>query len=353
VEERVQKALDRVEPLKTEFLTKAQERLDILTKPQGSLGTLEEFAKRYVAIKEDLHPKIEKKAIFTLAGDHGVTKDNVSLYPREVTPQMVYNFTRQGAAINVLARLIGARLFVVDMGVDHDFEPVEGLIVKKIAKGTKSIADGPAMTREETLQAIVAGIELAETAERDGVDILGVGDMGIGNTTPSSAIISAISGLPVRAVTGRGTGLDDKGLEKKIEVIEKALQVNRPDPNDPLDVLAKLGGFEIAGIAGVTIGAAASRIPVVADGLISTAGILIATEMNPNIKAYLFPSHESVEIGHRSMLDRIGIPPVLNLSMRLGEGTGAALGIQLVEAALRIYNEMATFQEAGVSEKKE
>lgn len=347
--ERLENYLARVEPLKPEFLDRAQERLDSLTKPLGSLGRLEEFAKRYVGIKEDLRPKIDQKTIVTLVGDHGVTEDNVSLYPREVTPQMVYNFIRQGAAINVLARLIGARLYVVDMGVDHDFEPMEGLIIKKIARGTQNITKGPAMTREEALQAIMGGTEIVETVMNQGVDIIGVGDMGIGNTTPSSAIIAAISHTPVKEVTGRGAGLDDKGLEKKIEAIETALQVNRPDPEDPLDVLAKLGGFEIAGITGVTIGAAAHRIPVVADGLISTAGILIAIEMSPRIKAYIFPSHNSVEIGHRVMLDRIGMASVLDLSMRLGEGTGAALGIQLVEAAVRIYNEMATFEEAGVS----
>lgn len=345
--------LERIEPLKAEFLDKAQDRLDNLTKPQGSLGRLEEFAKRYVAIRESLHPRIEHKAIFTLAGDHGVTEDNVSLYPREVTPQMVYNFIRQGAAINVLARFIGARLYVVDMGVDHDFEPIEGLIVKKIAKGTRSITKGPAMTREQALRAITAGIELVEMAKNDGVDIIGVGDMGIGNTTPSSAIIAATSGIPVKDVTGRGTGLDDEGLRRKVSAIEKALDVNRPDPTDPLDVLAKLGGFEIAGITGIAIGAAAHRIPVVADGLISTAGILLAAELNPTVKAYIFPSHKSVEVGHLAMLERIGIGPVLDLSMRLGEGTGAALGIQLIEAAVKIYREMATFSEAGVSEKTE
>jgi len=345
--------LKRVEPLKAEFLDKAQQRLDNLTKPQGSLGHLEEFARRYVAITENLRPTINRKMIITLAGDHGVTDDNVSVYPREVTPQMVYTILRQRAAISVLARFIGARIWVVDMGVDHDFEPMEGLLVKKIARGTHNILKGPAMSSEQALRAIMAGIEVVEQAARDGTDIIAVGDMGIGNTTPSSAIIAAISHLPVREVTGRGTGLDDQGLEKKVEAVETALRVNRPDSRDPLDVLTKVGGFEIAGITGVTIGCAAHRIPIVADGLISTAGILIATEMNPLIKAYVFPSHRSVEVGHGAMLDRIGIASVLDLSMRLGEGTGAALGIQLVEAAVRIYNEMVTFDEAGVSKKKE
>jgi nicotinate-nucleotide--dimethylbenzimidazole phosphoribosyltransferase len=345
---RLDSYLAGIQPLKVEFLEKAQNRLDSLTKPQGSLGRLEEFAKRYVAIREDLHPKIDQKTIFTLAGDHGVTEDNVSLYPREVTSQMVYNFIRQRAAINVLARFIGARLYVVDMGVDHDFVPMDGLIIRKIARGTQNISKGPAMTPEQALSAIMAGIEVVEAAIVEGVDIIGVGDMGIGNTTSSTAIIAAISQRPVNAVTGRGTGLDDTGLEKKIETIETALRVNRPDPENPLDVLTKLGGFEIAGITGVTIGAAFHRIPVVADGLISTAGILIATEMAPTIEGYVFPSHSSVEIGHRVMLDRLGIASVLDLSMRLGEGTGAALGILLVEAAVRIYNEMATFEEAGV-----
>jgi nicotinate-nucleotide--dimethylbenzimidazole phosphoribosyltransferase len=345
--------LKRVEPLKAQFLDKAQQRLDNLAKPQGSLGYLEEFARRYVAIKENLRPTIDHKMIITLAGDHGVTEDNVSLYPREVTPQMVYTILRERAAISVLARFIGARIWVVDMGVDHDFEPIEGLIIKKVARGTHNIMKGPAMSRDQVYRAIMAGIEVVEKAAKHDVDIIAVGDMGIGNTTPSSAIIAAISHMPVKEVTGRGTGLDDQGLEKKVEAVETALRVNRPDSRDPLDVLTKLGGFEIAGITGVTIGGAVHRIPIVADGLISTAGILIATEMNPLIKAYVFPSHRSVEIGHGAMLDRMGIASVLDLSMRLGEGTGAALGIQLVEAAVRIYNEMATFDEAGVSKKKE
>jgi len=349
----LERYLKRVEPLKAEFLDKAQQRLDNLTKPQGSLGNLEEFARRYVAIKENLRPMMDRKMIITFAGDHGVTEDPVSLYPREVTPQMVYTILRQKAAISVLARFIGARIWVVDMGVDHDFEPMEGLIIKKVARGTKNITKGPAMSRDEALRAIMAGIDVVEKAFQDGADIIAVGDMGIGNTTPSSAMIAAISQIPAKEVTGRGTGLDDQGLEKKVEAVETALRVNRPDSRDPLDVLTKLGGFEIAGITGVTIGGAAHRIPIVADGLISTAGILIATEMNPLIRAYVFPSHRSVEIGHGAMLERIGIASVLDLSLRLGEGTGAALGIQLVEAAVRIYNEMATFDEAGVSKKRE
>ncbi|MBW2056141.1 MAG: nicotinate-nucleotide--dimethylbenzimidazole phosphoribosyltransferase [Deltaproteobacteria bacterium] len=344
--------LARVEPLKDEFLEEAQKRLDSLTKPRGSLGRLEEFVRHYVAVKQELRPAINRKTILILAGDHGVAEEEVSLYPKEVTSQMVRNFLHKGAAISVLARFIGARLYVVDMGVDHDFEPVEGLVIRRVARGTANITKGPAMTARQALEAVLAGIEIVEEVKREGVDIIGVGDMGIGNTTPSSAIIAAVAGLPAREVTGRGTGVDDRGLEKKIEVVERALSVNRPDPRDPLDVLAKLGGFEIAGITGVAIGASANRIPVVADGLISTAGILIATEMNPRIKAYIFASHSSAEIGHRVMLDRIGIRPVLDLSMRLGEGTGAALGIQLVDAALRLYNEMATFEEAGVSGKK-
>ena len=349
----LERYLKRVEPLKAEFLDKAQQRLDNLTKPQGSLGHLEEFARRYVAIKENLRPTMDRKMIITLAGDHGVTEDRVSLYPREVTPQMVYTILRQKAAISVLARFIGARIWVVDMGVDHDFEPMEGLIIKKVARGTNNITKGPAMSRDEALRAIMAGIDVVEKASQDGADIIAVGDMGIGNTTPSSAMIAAISQIPVKEVTGCGWGLDDQGLVMLVEAVETALRVNRPDSRDPLDVLTKLGGFEIAGITGVTIGGAAHRIPIVADGLISTAGILIATEMNPLIRAYVFPSHRSVEIGHGAMLERIGIASVLDLSLRLGEGTGAALGIQLVEAAVRIYNEMATFDEAGVSTKKE
>ena len=346
--EKLKSTLARIQPLKEEFFQKAQEKLDDLTKPQGSLGKLEDLAKRYAAITENLHPRIEKKIIFTFAGDHGIVEEGVSAYPKEVTAQMVLNFISGGAGVNVLARHVGADVVVVDIGVDHDFEPMEGLLIRKVGRGTKNSSKEPAMSIKEAVKAVNVGIDIADEYAGKGADIFGTGDMGIGNTTPSSAILAVITANPVDIVTGRGTGIDDKGLEKKIASIKKAISTNNPDPKDPLDVLAKVGGFEIAGIAGLIIGAAANRIPTVVDGFISTAGALLATEMNPLIKSYLFASHQSVEPGHQAMLEKTGLEPMLNLSLRLGEGTGAALGISLVEAGVKILTEMSTFGEADV-----
>ena len=329
-----------------------QARLDQLTKPPGSLGRLEELARRYCLITGRDRPVIRNKIIFTFAGDHGVAGEGVSAYPREVTPQMVYNFLRGGAGVNVLARHAGARVVVVDMGVDHEFEPAEGLEIRKVRRGTDNMAVGPAMTREEAEEALLAGVGIVEKY-RDGLDLLGTGDMGIGNTTASSAIVSVITGTDPGLVTGRGTGIDDAVLRSKVAVIRKAIAVNRPDPGDPLDVLAKVGGFEIAGIAGLVLGAAVHRIPVVVDGFISTAGALIACELDPRVKAYIIAAHQSVEIGHRKMLEHLEQRPLLDLDLRLGEGTGAALGISLVEAGVRILGEMATFASAGIAEKGE
>jgi len=329
----------------------AQGRLDSLTKPVGSLGRLEEFARRLVAITGREMPSLERKLIFVFAGDHGVAAEGVSAYPREVTPQMVFNFLRGGAAINVLARHAGADVAVVDMGVDHDFGPVEGLIGRKVMRGTASILKGPAMARGEALRCVETGIELAVEYARKGYQMFGAGEMGIGNTTPASAIASVMTGLPVGDVTGRGTGISDEALQRKIAVIEEAVALNRPDPSDPMDVLSKVGGAEIGGIAGLCLGAAARRVPVVVDGFISTAGALIACSLNPAVKDYLFSSHNSVEAGHRAMLDRMGLEPILDLRLRLGEGTGTALAMTVIEAGLRIYREMATFAEAGVSKK--
>ena len=350
MEKELNRRLSRIEPIKESYLSLAQARLDGLTKPLGSLGQLEEIAKRYVAIVENLSPKLDKKIIYTFAGDHGVVAEGVSAYPKEVTPQMVYNFLRRGAGINVLARHVGAEVVVVDIGVDHEFQPVEGLIIRKVARGTGNMVRGPAMSREQALQAVSVGLEVADHARRQKADLVGTGDMGIGNTTPSSAILSALTGLPVSQVTHRGTGIDDATLGQKIQTIEKAIAHNKPDSKDPLDVLAKVGGFEIAGIAGLIIGCASHRIPVVVDGFISTAGAMIAVSLNPEIKGYLFAAHQSVEVGHRFMWEYIGQKPILNLSLRLGEGTGAALAMFVIEAAVKVLNEMATFTEAGVTQ---
>ncbi len=352
MEEKLKQRLSSIQPIKEEFLCRAQDRLNKLTKPLGSLGQMEEIAKRYVAIVENLSPKVDKKIIYTFAGDHGVVAEGVSAYPKEVTPQMVYNFLRRGAGINVLARHVGAEVVVVDIGVDHEFQPVEGLMIRKVARGTKNIARGPAMSREQALHALFVGLEMADHAREQNANLVGTGDMGIGNTTPSSAILATLTGLPVSQVTHRGTGIDDATLEQKIRTIEKAIACNQPDPKDPLDVLAKVGGLEIAGIAGLIIGCAAHRVPVVVDGFISTAGAMIAVSLNPEIKGYLFASHQSVEVGHRIMWEYIGQKPILNLSLRLGEGTGAALAMSIIEAAVKILNEMATFTAAGVSQAK-
>lgn len=344
-------ALASIKPVDIGLLAAAQAKLDNKTKPLGSLGRLEEFARRVAAISGSLQPGLGKKVIYTFAGDHGVVEEGVSAFPKEVTPQMVLNFLNGGAGVNVLARHVGAEVRVVDMGVDFDFGPTPGLIDRKIARGTKNLAKEAAMTRPEAVAALEAGITLALDAKAEGVAILGTGDMGIGNTTPSSAIIAAFSGIAVRELTHKGTGINDAALEKKIKAIEQGLALNCPDPQDPLDVLAKVGGFEIAGIAGLVLGGAAAGIPVVVDGFISTAGALIASELHPCVKEYIFTAHKSVEIGHTFMLDRMNAEPILDLQLRLGEGTGAALAMALIEAGVRVLCEMASFAEAGVAEQ--
>lgn len=346
--EPLQKLLEEIRPVDAGWLERAQQRLDMLTKPRGSLGRLEGIARRYAAIKEALTPSMSRKTIFTFAGDHGVVEEGVSAYPGRVTVQMVLNMLAGGAGVNALARHAGAEVVVVDVGVNHDFEPAPGLVVRKVGYGTRNFTKGPAMTRADALRSIQVGIDLAGEYAKDGMDVAGTGEMGIGNTTPSSAILSVLTGIPAGEVTGRGTGIDDRTLRVKSTVIEKAIAVNNPDPGDPIDVLAKVGGFEIGGIAGLVIGCAAHRIPVVVDGFISTAGALIAARMNPIIDEYLFYAHLSAEIGHRQMLEATGQRPLLDLGMRLGEGTGAALGISIMEASVRMMNEMATFGSAGV-----
>ncbi|MDE3077595.1 MAG: nicotinate-nucleotide--dimethylbenzimidazole phosphoribosyltransferase [Chloroflexota bacterium] len=316
----------------------ARARQDTLTKPQGALGRLEAISIQLAGITGQAIPKITRKAVIVMAADHGVTAEGVSAYPAEVTPQMVANFAAGGAAINVLARHVGAQVRVVDMGV---------------GRPTGNIAQGPAMTRDRAIDCLERGIEAAEHEIAGGADLLASGDMGIGNTTASSAIVAALTGHPVRQVTGRGTGVSDEQFERKVATIERALATNGPDPKDALDVLAKVGGFEIAGIAGVILGAAAKRVPVLADGFISGAGALVAIRLCPNAASYTFAAHRSVETGHAIVLNVLGLEPLLSLDMRLGEGTGAALAMPIIEAAAKILAEMATFDEAGVSEREE
>jgi len=329
-----------------------QSRLDNLTKPPGSLGRLEDLAKKVVEITQQENPTLSEKVIFTLAADHGVVEEGVSAFPKEVTPQMVINFIKGGAAINVLARHIGARVVVADIGVSVDLKQYPEIITKKVAYGTQNMTKGPAMTRAEAIKSIENGMEIFQEEYRRGIDILGTGDMGIGNTTPASAITASITGTSVEEVTGRGTGINHITLAHKINTIKKAIRLNMPDRKDPLDILAKLGGFEIGGIIGIILIAAQKRVPIVIDGFISGAAALIACQLEPKVKPYLLASHRSVEKGHSVILDFLKLSPILDLGLRLGEGTGAALAMGIIEAGVKILTEMATFQDAGVTDKK-
>lgn len=326
--------------------------LNNLTKPLGSLGKLEEIALRYCLASDTVTPKLGKKRIFTFAGDHGVADEGVSAFPKAVTSQMVRNMLAGGAAVNVLARHSGAEVRVIDIGVDDEFENASGLVRRKIRRGTSNMALQPAMTPEEAVRAITVGVELAQEAAREGVTLIGTGDMGIANTTPSSALFAALLPCPVEDITGRGTGIDDATLDRKIKVIKKSMQVNKNYLEDPLSTLAALGGFEIAGICGLILGAAANKIPVVVDGFISSAGALAACRMCETAGEYLFWSHRSEEQGHATFFRLFGAEPILDLKMRLGEGTGAAIAMTIIEASVKLYNEMATFTSAGVSGKE-
>jgi nicotinate-nucleotide--dimethylbenzimidazole phosphoribosyltransferase len=312
---------------------------------------LEELAKQIAGIMGKERPVLKNKVIFTLAADHGVTEEGISAYPKEVTGQMVYNFLKGGAGINVLANHAKAKVIVVDIGISSKLKPGPKLLIKKINYGTKNMTKGPAMSRDEAIESICTGIEIFENELNRGIDIIGTGEMGIGNTTVASAIAAVFTQKPAEEITDRGTGIDDKVLANKIRVVKKALKVNRPDPADPVDVLSKVGGFEIGGLSGVILAAAARKIPIVIDGFISGAAALLAYHIEPKVKGYMIASHCSAEKGHRVILEHIGLKPLLDLDLRLGEGTGAALGINMVEAATKILIQMATFKSAKVSEK--
>lgn len=349
----LEKTLKRIFPQDSFSRETAKKRLDNLAIPHWALGDLMDLAIDLAGMTRTITPNIRRKAIVTMAGDHGVVAENVSKYPQEVTPQMVYNFVRGGAGINALARQAGAEVFVVDMGVAADLRDLvekKKIINKKVGMGTANIAAGPAMSRAMAVRSIESGIDIANDLYGR-FDILGTGDMGIGNTTPSTAIAAVCTGKDLKDLTGRGTGLDDKQVEHKIAVIQRALDINNPKKSDGIDILAKIGGFEIGGIAGLILGAAANSIPVVVDGFISTAGALIAAKIEPFIKDYLIFSHRSVEPGHRAMQEELGCrKPLLDLGFRLGEGTGAAVAMNLIEGAQVILTEVATFEEAAVSE---
>ena len=360
----LENTIGKILPPDEALAKKAQERLDSLTKPQGSLGRLEELAKQIASITGRLDPDLTKKLIIVMAADHGVVDEGVSAYPREVTPQMVYNFLRGGAAINVLARHIGADVVVVDAGVASNIDyrqqkaaketpesSCRMFVDKKIGLGTGNMAKGAAMTKEQAISSIEAGIEVAAGMIENGYGIVGTGDMGIGNTTASSAIAACMCSASVEAVTGYGTGIDDAGYVKKVNAIKKAIRINKPDPNDAIDVLSKIGGFEIGAIAGVILGCAAKKTPVVIDGFISGAAALIAESISAACRQYMIASHCSVEKGHKIVLEKLKLAPLFDFDMRLGEGTGAAIGISVAHAAVKILNEMATFDEASVSQK--
>lgn len=342
--------LHHITPLNEEMMTQATDRQNQLTKPPGSLGRLEDLSVQLAGITGQLKPDLSHKHVVVMAGDHGITAAGVSAYPAEVTPQMVYNFLNGGAAINVLARHVGATVTVVDMGVAALIQANHpNFLDRKIALGTKNMLNEPAMSPEQARQTIETGIEVVNhLAETAGLNLLLTGDMGIGNTTPSTAIAAVITQTPVPAIAGRGTGLDEAGLNRKIDLIKQAIARHEPYA-DALDILAKLGGLEIGGIAGLILGAAARRIPVIVDGFISTAAALIAAGLCPIATGYMISGHSSAERGQQAMLAHLGLTPLLDLNLRLGEGTGAALCVPLVEAAVKILNEMATFAEAGVS----
>ncbi|HEY5002230.1 MAG TPA: nicotinate-nucleotide--dimethylbenzimidazole phosphoribosyltransferase [Ktedonobacteraceae bacterium] len=340
----------QIEPLDNTIMEQARMRQEVLTKPAGSLGRLEALAIQIAGITRQVTPVIERKVVIVMAGDHGVTAEGVSAYPSAVTAQMVHNFLHGGAAINALARQAKAKVVIVDVGVATELHSPD-LVERKVAYGTANMAIGPAMTQEQMLEAISAGIDTLEAQVQQGVELVATGEMGIGNTTAASAITAAILQLPVERVTGRGTGLDDEQLAHKVRVIERALATNAPDAHNPLDVLTKVGGLEIAGLVGVLLAAGAKRIPVVIDGFITGAAALVATELSPHLANYLIAGHTSVEQGHGHILKHLGLHPLLNLELRLGEGTGATLAMGIIEGALCTHREMLTFAEAGVSER--
>ncbi|HEX3048054.1 MAG TPA: nicotinate-nucleotide--dimethylbenzimidazole phosphoribosyltransferase [Bacillota bacterium] len=345
----LEKTIAQIGELNQTIMAEISEHQKQLTKPPGSLGVLEELAIRIGGITGEKFPKITQKAVVVMAGDHGVTAEKVSAYPPEVTPQMVMNFTRGGAAINVLARQAGAKVVVVDVGVATPMEH-EKILSRKIRPGTANLAAGPAMNREEAVRALEVGISVAEGLIAEGFQTLATGEMGIGNTTASSAIMAAFLNIPAREVTGRGTGIKEAAVLHKEQVIDQALALNQPDPGDPLDVLTKVGGLEIGALAGLILGAAAHRKPIVIDGFISTTAALIAVKLAPKSLPYIIASHCSAEMAHRKLLQYLELKPVLELEMRLGEGTGAVLAFNIIEAALQINREMATFTSAGVSQ---
>jgi nicotinate-nucleotide--dimethylbenzimidazole phosphoribosyltransferase len=343
--------LKKIVPLDRTVEAEAQRRLDSLTKPQASLGRLEALARQISCIQGRVPPRFGQKLLFVFAADHGIADEGVSAYPKEVTAQMTHNFLAGGAAINVLARHYGVDVEIVDIGVDYEFPKLRNLRDLKIRRGTDNFARGPAMRRDEAVQSVEAGIRLVEKVAAENLFLLGAGEMGIGNTSSAAAIVCALTGFAPADVTGRGTGIDDEAWARKIAAIERGLKLNQPNPGDPLDVLAKVGGLEIGAMVGLMLGAAAYRIPMVLDGYIAGGAALLAVRMHPSVREILIASHLSAENGHRAMLDALRLTPLIDLGMRLGEGTGACIAMSLAEAAAKAMREMATFASAGIEEK--
>ena len=349
--------INGIYPADQQWITKARERTAQLVMPTRALGRLHEIAEQLCGIQQTLQPSISRKAILVMAGDHGIAGEGVSAYPQEVTGAMVQTFLAGGGGINAISRQVGADVFVVDVGIMAEFDNLkvpglDKLIVRKVARGTANFAKGPAMSPAEAEQSILVGFEEAAKLFQAGVEIIGTGDMGIGNTTPSAAIGSVICGLDPMEMVGRGTGVDEQGLVRKRDAVRRGIAVNRPKPGDGLDILSKIGGFEIGGIAGIALAGAFHRRPVMIDGFISTAGALIAAVLCPRVKDYLLSGHCSEEPGHRHMLNHLNLNPILDLGMRLGEGTGGALAMSIVDGALRVFKEVMTFEEAGVAGKE-
>jgi len=345
--------IQSIDPPDHALASDTQRRLDNLTKPIGSLGALEDIACRLVTATGREKPRFHERRVLVFAADHGVTVEGVSAYPSEVTAQMVLNFLAGGAAINVLAAHARAKVVVVDVGVAADLGTPDGLIDRKVDRGTRNMRAEPAMERTQALAALEVGIDIATREMDAGADMLAMGEMGIGNTTAATAITSVVTGLPVAGLTGSGTGIDAVRRAHKAQVIDDALRLHAPDVGDPVGLLAAVGGFEIAAIAGATRAAGARRVPVGVDGFISTAGALVASLLCPNATATMFASHGSAEPGHAAALKCLGIEPLLHLGMRLGEGTGAALAMPIIEAAGLLLSDMASFADAGVSQAEE
>ncbi|MCF8070291.1 MAG: nicotinate-nucleotide--dimethylbenzimidazole phosphoribosyltransferase [Desulfobacterales bacterium] len=353
----IKEIVEGISPVDQEWISKAQARTAQLLMPTRALGRLHEISERLCGIQKTLKPSIDKKGILIMAGDHGIVAEGVSAYPQEITGGMVQAFLAGGAGISAISSHVGAEVWVVDMGIIPEINPAdmpngERLRIKKIAAGTANFLKGPAMTKEQAEEALLTGFAQASELFENGIEILGTGDMGIGNTTPSAAIGAVVTGKSLEDMVGRGTGVDDDGLKQKIETIGKAIAVNQPDATDGLDVLAKVGGFEIGGIAGSILAAAYYGKPVVIDGFISTAGALIACTLCPTVKEYCFSGHCSEEQGHKLMLDHLGLKPILNLGMRLGEGTGGAMAMSVIEGAAKMFKEVLTFEEAGIPGKE-